>query len=250
MVRTTFADANEQRDRRIYAELARRLIRRARRSYVQEHFGLEFAQTVYAFDSTIIELCLTLFPWARFRQRKGGITLHTLLDLHGAILSFIRLVDAACHDVHGLDALPLEPGAFDLMDRSYVDYSRMYRFTEAGAFFVTCAKDGLRSWRQGFRPVPPNQGVHSDQLIRLSGRRTAASYPALLRRVAVLCALPSAVLADFDWCIDEDLTATTAVTAKEVEASPTRRFPPSIILTWVQLDRPVKAFCWRITICG
>ena len=183
VARSTLADANEQRDWRIYADLAQKLIHRARRLYAQEPFGLELAQTVYAFDSTTIELCLTLFPWARFRQRKGGIKLHTLLDLHGAIPSFIRLTNAACHDVNGLDALPLEPGAFYLMDRGYVDFSRLYRFTEAGAFFVTRAKDGLRSWRHSSRPVPSNQGVRSDQLIRLSGRRTAESYPALLRRV-------------------------------------------------------------------
>lgn len=182
MARSPLADANEQRDWRLYADLAQKLIHRARRLYAQEPFGLELEQTVYAFDSTTIELCLNPFPWARFRQRQGGIKLHTLLDLHGAIPSFIRLTDAACHDVNGLDALPLEPGAFYLMDRGYGDFSRLYRFTEAGAFFVTRAKDGVRSWRPSSRPGPPNQGVRSDQLIRLSGRRTAESYPALLRR--------------------------------------------------------------------
>ena len=183
VARSTLADANEERDWRIYADLAQKLIRRARRLYAQESFGLELEQTVYAFDSTTIELCLNLFPWARFRRRKGGIKLHTLLDLHGSIPSFIRLTDAACHDVNALDALPLEPGAFYLMDRGYVDFARLYRFTEAGAFFVTRAKEGLRSWRHSSLPVPPHQGVRSDQLIRLSGQRTAESYPALLRRV-------------------------------------------------------------------
>ena len=183
VARSTLADANEQRDWRIYADLAQKLIGRARRLYAQEPFGLELEQTVYAFDSTTIELCLNLFPWARFRQRKGGIKLHTLLDLHGSIPSFIRLTDAACHDVRALDALPLEPGAFYLMDRGYVDFARLYRFTEAGAFFVTRAKEGLRTWRHSSRLVPPNQGVRADQLIRLSGQRTAQSYPALLRRV-------------------------------------------------------------------
>jgi len=183
VARSTLADANEQRDWRIYADLAQKLIRRARRLYAHEAFGVELEQTVYAFDSTTIELCLNLFPWARFRQRKGGIKLHTLLDLHGSIPSFIRLTDAACHDVRALDALPLEPGAFYPMDRGYVDFARLYRFTEAGAFFVTRAKEGLRRWRHSSRPVPPNQGVRSDQLIRLSGQRTAQSYPALLRRV-------------------------------------------------------------------
>ncbi len=139
VARSTLADANEQRDWRIYADLAQKLIRRARRLYAQETFAVELDQTVYAFDSTTIELCLNLFPWARFRHRKGGIKLHTLLDLHGSIPSFIRLTDAACHDVNALDALPLEPGAFYLMDRGYVDLARLYRFTQAGAFFVTRA---------------------------------------------------------------------------------------------------------------
>lgn len=183
VARSTLADANEQRDWRIYADLAQKLIRRARRLYAQEPFGVELDQTVYAFDSTTIELCLNLFPWAGFRQRKGGIKLHTLLDLHGSIPSFIRLTDAACHDVNALDALPLEPGAFYLMDRGYVDFARLYRFTQAGAFFVTRAKQGLRSWRHRSWPVPPNQGVRADQWIRLSGARTAEAYPALLRRV-------------------------------------------------------------------
>jgi len=183
VARSTLADANEHRDWRIYADLAQKLIRRARRLYAQETFGVELDQTVYAFDSTTIELCLNLFPWARFRQRKGGIKLHTLLDLRGSIPSFIRLTDAACHDVNALDALPLEPGAFYLMDRGYVDFARLYRFTQAGAFFVTRAKESLRSWRHSSRPVPSSQGVRSDQLIRLSGRRTAEHYPTLLRRV-------------------------------------------------------------------
>jgi hypothetical protein len=183
VARSTLADANEHRDWRIYADLAQRLIRRARRLYAHEPFGVELEQTVYAFDSSTIELCLNLFPWARFRQRTGGIKLHTLLDLHGSIPAFIHLTDAACHDVNALDRLCLEPGAFYLMDRGYVDFARLYRFTEAGAFFVTRAKEGLRSWRHSSRPVPPNQGVRSDQLIRLSGVRTANAYPALLRRV-------------------------------------------------------------------
>jgi len=177
------ADANEQRDWRMYAELAQKLIRRARTLYAHEDFGVELEETVYAFDSTTIELCLSLFPWARFRQQKAGIKLHTLLDLHGSIPSFIRLTDAACHDVNALDMLPLEPGAFYVMDRGYVDFTRLFRFTQAGAFFVTRAKQGLKSWRHTSRPVEPNQGVRSDQLIRLSGQRTSKNYPTLLRRV-------------------------------------------------------------------
>jgi hypothetical protein len=183
VARSTLADANEQRDGHIYADLAQKLIRRARTLYAHEGFGLELDETVYALDSTTIELGLNLFPWARFRQQKAGIKLHTLLDLHGSIPSFIRLTDAACHDVNALDTLPLEPGAFYVMDRGYVDFARLFRFTQAGAFFVTRAKEGLKSWRHTSRPVEPTQGVQSDQLIRLSGPRTAKTYPALMRRV-------------------------------------------------------------------
>jgi hypothetical protein len=183
VARSTLADANEQRDWRIYADLAQKLIARARRLYAHEDFGLELEETVYAFDSTTIDLCLSLFPWARFRQHKAAIKLHTLLDLHGSIPSFIRLTDAACHDVNALDLLPLEAGAFYVLDRGYVDFQRLYRFTQAGAFFVTRAKEGLKYWRHSSRPVEPGQGVGSDQLIRLSGRRTADRYPTLLRRV-------------------------------------------------------------------
>jgi hypothetical protein len=183
VARSTLADANEQRDWRIYAGLAQKLIARARKLYAEAEFGVSLDETVYAFDSTTIELCLSLFPWARFRRQKAGIKLHTLLDLHGSIPSFIALTDAACHDVNALDALPLEPGAFYVMDRGYVDFARLFRFTQAGAFFVTCAKEGMRSWRHSSRPVEAGQGVRSDQLIRLSGQRTAQRYPALLRRV-------------------------------------------------------------------
>lgn len=183
VARSTLADANAHRDWRIYANLAQRLIGRARRLYAHDPIGVELALTVYAFDSTTIELCLNLFPWARFRHQTGGIKLYTLLDLHGSIPSLIRLTDVACHDVNALDILPLEPGAFYLVDRAYVDVARLYRFTQAGAFFVTRAKEGLRNWRHSSRPVPPNQGVRSDQLVRLPGVRTADSYPDLLRRV-------------------------------------------------------------------
>jgi hypothetical protein len=183
VARSTLADANEQRDWRIYADLAQKLIARARSLYAHEDFGVELGQTVYAFDSTTIELCLSLFPWARFRRQKAGIKLHTLLDLHGSIPSFIRLADALGHDVQALDTLPLEAGAFYVMDRGYVDFERLYRFTQQGAFFVTRAKQGLKYWRRSSRAVEPGQGVRSDQLIRLSGLRTASNYPTLLRRI-------------------------------------------------------------------
>lgn len=183
VARSTLADANEQRSWRIYADLAQKLIARARKLYANDDFGVELDQTVYAFDSTTIELCLSLFPWARFRRQKAGIKLHTLLDLHGSIPSFIRLTDALGHDVNALDTLPLEAGAFYVMDRGYVDFDRLYRFTQEGAFFVTRAKQGLKYWRRTSREVEPGQGIRSDQLIRLSGLRTAKDYPTLLRRV-------------------------------------------------------------------
>ena len=183
VARSTLADANETRDWRLYHDLAQTLIAKARRLYAHDSFGVDLDQTVYAFDSTTIDLCLTLFPWARFRRHKAAIKLHTLLDLHGSIPSFIRLTDAACHDVNDLDSLVLEAGAFYLIDRGYIDFVRLFRFTQAGAFFVTRAKRGVKFWRHSSRPVEPGQGVRSDQLIRLAGLRTAQSYPVLLRRV-------------------------------------------------------------------
>lgn len=181
--RSTLADANEQRDWRIYAELARTLIATARSLYSTEPFIEELDETVYALDSTTINLCLSLFPWATFRKRKGAVKLHTLLDLRGNIPTFIYISDGKLHDVNVLDFLPLEPGAFYVMDRGYVDFERLYAITQAVAFFVTRAKSNLKFRRLYSRQVDRAAGVVCDQTIVLTGPISKKGYPEKLRRI-------------------------------------------------------------------
>jgi len=181
---STLADANRSRDWRIYADLAHSLITRARRLYANEPMGVELAQTVYALDSTTIDLCLTLFPWARFRSTKAAIKLHTLLDLRGPIPTLISVSEGKQADVRILDELILEPGAFYIMDRGYVDFERLHQFVLAGAFFVTRAKAGVRLSRLESLPVNPSVGVRSDQVVWLSLPRSIERYPDRLRRVS------------------------------------------------------------------
>ena len=181
---STLADANSSRDWRIYHDLAQGLIARARRLYASESFGVELEQTVYALDSTTIDLCLSLFPWARFRSTKAAIKLHTLLDLRGPIPTMISISEGKRADVSILDELMLEPGAFYVMDRGYVDFARLYRFVLVGAFFVTRAKANIQSSRLESRPVELGTGVRSDQVIWLSLPKSIAHYPDRLRRVS------------------------------------------------------------------
>jgi hypothetical protein len=181
---STLSDANAARDWRIYHDLAQLLIARARRLYADEPFGVELAQTVYALDSTTIDLCLSLFPWARFRSTKAAVKLHTLLDLRGSIPTMIVISDGKQADVNVLDELILEPGAFYAMDRGYVDFARLYRFVLAGAFFVTRAKAGLRVNRLESRPVEESTGVRSDQIVWLTLLRSLERYPERFRRVS------------------------------------------------------------------
>jgi hypothetical protein len=181
---STLADANSVRDWRIYADLAQTLITRARRLYAQEPMGVELSQTVYALDSTTIDLCLSLFPWARFRSTKAAIKLHTLLDLRGPIPTMIAISDGKQADVRVLDELLPEPGAFYVMDRGYVDFQRLFRFVLAGAFFVTRTKAGVQLNRLESLPVDPSTGVRSDHVVWLSTVRSATHYPERLRRVS------------------------------------------------------------------
>jgi len=182
--RSTLADANAAHDWRIYADFAQVLIRRARKMYAQEPLAVDLAQTVYALDSTTIDLCLSLFPWAKFRRRKGAVKLHTLLDLRGNIPCFIHVSHGKMHDVNVLDQLPIEPGAFYVMDRGYVDFQRLYRFTTAAAFFVTRGKRNLDCTCRARRPVDKTTGLRSDQTIVLAGLKSSRSYPVPLRRIA------------------------------------------------------------------
>ena len=183
IARNTLAHANEHRDWRIYADLAQVLIRQARPLYAQEDFGAELDQTAYAFDSTTIDLCLELFPWARFRRHKGAIKLHTLLDLRSSIPTFIHLTPGAVHDVNALDQLLLEPGAFYIFDRGYLDFARLYAFTQSAAFFVTRAKSNTQFQRRYSSPVDKSTGLRSDQTVILTGVTSATDYPAPLRRI-------------------------------------------------------------------
>jgi hypothetical protein len=181
---STLADANSSRDWRIYADLAQGLIRRARTLYADEPLGLELEHTIYALDSTTIDLCLSLFPWARFRSTKAAVKLHTLLDVRGPIPTMIAISEGKQADVRVLDDLPLEPGAFYVMDRGYVDFDRLYRFTLSAAFFVTRTKAGIQLNRLESRPVDRTTGLRSDHIVWLTHPKSVAHYPDRLRRVS------------------------------------------------------------------
>lgn len=167
--RSTLADANERRDWRIYAEFAQRLIAQARKLYAEEDLGLDLSNTVYALDSTTIDLCLSLFPWAPFRSTKAAVKMHTLLDLRGNIPSFIHVSDGKMHDVNALDLLIPEPAAIYVMDRGYLDFERLFALHDAGAFFVTRAKSNTDLRRIYSAPSDRAQGIICDQTVTLSG---------------------------------------------------------------------------------
>jgi hypothetical protein len=181
--RSTLADANETRDWRIHAELAQRLIIQARKFYADDSLGLELTNTAYALDSTTIDLCLSVFPWAHFRATKAAVKMHTLLDLRGNIPSFIHVSDGKLHDVHALDLLLPEAGAIYVMDRAYVDFTRLHAFNLAGAFFVTRAKSNMDAHRVYSAPTDRTTGIVCDQTIALDGHYTSRSYPEHLRRI-------------------------------------------------------------------
>jgi hypothetical protein len=181
--RATLADANEGRDWRIYADLAHRLIGQARVLYADEELGIDLNNTVYALDSTTIDLCLAMFPWARFRVAKGAVKMHTLLDLRGNIPSFVHISDGKMHDGHALDLLPVEAGAIYVMDRGYVDFSRLFGLHQAGAFFVTRAKSNLDARRISSAPVDRATGLICDQTVSLMGYQTSRNYPDRVRRI-------------------------------------------------------------------
>lgn len=181
--RNNLAHANQQRDWRIYADFARVLIREARALYAHDEFGVELDETVYALDSTTIDLCLSLFPWAPWERSKAAVKMHTLLDVRGSIPSFVSVTPARIHDVTVLDELLLEPGSFYIMDRAYIHFARLYRFTLAAAFFVVRARENMRYRRRYSRPVDKSTGLRSDQTIVLTGQDSAHDYPAPARRV-------------------------------------------------------------------
>jgi hypothetical protein len=182
--RSTLADANKKRDWRIYADFGHVLIHIAQHFYADEDFGLELEQTAYVLDSTTIDLCLSLFPWAHFRKRKGAIKLHTLMDLRGNIPCFIYITKGTIHDVRILDQLMIEPAAFYIMDRGYIDFGRLYGLHQQMAFFVIRAKKNLDYTRRSYRQVDPSTGLRSDQTILLQGPKSSQLYPDPLRRIS------------------------------------------------------------------
>ena len=181
--RSTLADANEKRDWRIYADFAQVLIHQARDLYSNEDFGLELDETVYALDSTTIDLCLSLFPWAKFRKTKGAVKLHTLLDLRGSIPVFIEITDGKFHDVNILDILIPEAGSFYIMDRGYIDFERLYSLYLSQANFIIRAKSNFQFRRIYSHPVDKSTGLKCDQTINLTGINVSKDYPEKLRRV-------------------------------------------------------------------
>lgn len=232
--RSTLADANRIHDWRIYADFAQVLIGRARRLYASEPLSVELKQTVYALDSTTIDLCLSLFPWAKFRRQKGAVKLHTLLDLRGSIPCFIHISHGKMHDVNMLDLLPIEPGAFYVMDRAYVDFERLYRFTQGSAFFVTRGKRNLDSTRRERRAVDKTSGLRSDQTIVLAGLKSSRLYPDPLRRVAFYDAQNQRRLVF--------LTNNFALPALTIARLYKSRWQVELFFKWIKQHLRIKAF--------
>jgi transposase len=181
--RSTLADANEKRDWRIYHDFAHILIKKARQLYADEDFGVTLENTVYALDATVIDLCLSLFPWAQFRKHKSAVKLHTLIDLKGAIPTFIRITSGSVHETTVFPTIPLEAAAIYVMDKGYMDFATLYNFSKSNCFFIIRAKKNLAYYRKCSRPVDKSTGLRSDQTIKLTGPKTSTRYPIPLRRI-------------------------------------------------------------------
>ena len=232
--RSTLADALNLRDWRIYHALAQRLIARARALYAQEPSMLELDASVYALDSTTIDLCLSLFDWAPFRSTKAAVKLHTLLDLRGAIPAFIHISDGKLHDVNVLDILPVEAGAFYVMDRGYVDFERLYAMHQAGAFFVTRAKAGMDARRVYSHAADRTSGVICDQRVMLNGFYSAKNYPEHLRRIRFKD-LESGKTLVF-------LTNNTSLPALTIAALYKSRWQVELFFKWIKQHLRIKRF--------
>ena len=232
--RSTLSDANEKRDWRIYADFAQVLIHIARTLYINDEFGVELDNTVYALDSTTIDLCLSLFPWARFRKRKGAVKLHTLLDLRGNIPTFIEITDGKVHDVNILDDLIPEPGSFYIMDRGYIDFLRLHVLTECSAFFVTRAKSNFNCRRLYSHPIDKSTGLRSDQTIGLTGINSSKDYPDKLRRIRY-----------FDADNDMSLTFLTnnfMLPAQTITQLYKCRWQVELFFKWIKQNLRIKSF--------
>ena len=232
--RSTLADANELRDWRIWADLSAVLIRQARKLYSTCDLGLELSNTVYALDATTIDLCLSLFDWAPFRQAKAAIKLHTLLDLRGAIPAFIHISDGKMHDVKVLDFLPIEAGAFYIMDRGYLAFEPLFNIHQAGAFFVTRAKRNMSARRVYSAPVDRTTGVIYDQTIRLLGHYAAKDYPEHLRRVRYLDPITGKELIF--------LTNNMTLPALTIAALYKSRWKVELFFKWIKQHLRIKKF--------
>ena len=232
--RSTLAEANENRDWRIYADFAQELIAMARDLYADDEFGLELQNDVYALDSSTIDLCLSLFPWARFRRTKAAVKMHTLLNLRGNIPEFIHISDGKLHDVNILDILMVQAGGFYLMDRGYLDFQRLYTMDQAGAFFVTRAKSNFQFLRRYSRPVDKSSGLRFDQTIVITGILTAKDYPEPMRRVGY-----------HDAETDKRLTFLTnnfVLDALTITALYKARWQVELFFTWIKSHLRIKAF--------
>jgi len=232
--RSTLADANEGRDWHIWEELATILIRRARTLYCSEGFGIDLAHTVYALDATTIDLCLSLFPWAPFRSTKAAVKLHTLLDLRGNIPSFIHISDGKMGDVNVLDRLPIEAGAFYVMDRGYLDFGRLFALHQAGTFFVTRAKRGMNAHRVYSMPTDRSTGIICDQRIALDGFYVAQDYPEQLRRIRFKDPESGKTLVF--------LTNNTALPALTIAALYKSRWQVELFFKWIKQHLRIKRF--------
>ena len=232
--RNTLAHANEHRDWRIYSDFAQLLIATARDLYRNEPFAVELRETVYALDSTTIDLCLSLFPWGKFRRRKSAVKLHTLLDLRGSIPTNVYVTGGQVHDVNLLDELFLEAGAFYLLDRGYLDFARLYVFSQACAFFITRARKDLQFYRRYSRPVERSTGLRCDQTILLTGVRTAKRYPDPLRRIHYFDAEKQARLTF--------LTNNFLLPAVTVAQLYRTRWQVELFFRWIKQHLRIKAF--------
>jgi len=234
VARTTLADANETHDWRIFADFTQILIGIARPLYADDPIGVELSQSLYALDSTTIDLCLSLFPWARFRKHKGAVKMHTLLDLHGNIPTFISITDGKVHDVNILDELLIEPGAFYVMDRGYLDFERLYFFTLSSAFFVVRTKENVLLQRRCSHPVDKSTGIRSDQSVCLSSFESASAYPDALRRVSYFDAATGKRLVF--------LTNNFKLPAQTIAQIYKQRWQVELFFKWIKQHLRIKAF--------
>lgn len=232
--RNNLANANKVRDWHIYADLAHSLIQTARKLYVNDSFALELENTVYALDATTIDLCLSMFPWANFRKSKGAIKLHTLLDLRGNIPTFIHISDGKLHEVNTLDILPLEVGAFYVMDRGYLDFSRLHAISQHSAFFVIRAKSNLKYRRVYSHQIDRNTGLICDQSVMLSGFYQSKDYPDKLRRVKYYDAETDKTLVF--------LTNNFSLPAMTIAELYRNRWQVELFFKWIKQNLRIKTF--------